>query len=367
MTSRRWVAIVAGVAAVLIAAVPALADPRLDAKRAEAEQVLEQIRQIDSDLSRAIDAYNGANLALDRIRHELQVNRFELGVARRNLRLAQRRLGARLRDLYVAGPESSTLEIILGATNLDDLLNRIDAVNRVSDQDTVVLRQVRIFRRTVERQGVLLKRARRAQEKVVAERAALKASIEGKLAERQRLLGTIKDEIGRLEAEERARQARLAAQVRARLAAQQEAQRAELADTVLGLGATSPEGVTVAPPPRYGGAVGIAMQYLGIPYRWGGASPETGFDCSGFVMYVYAQLGVSLPHQAASQFGYGVPVSRDQLAPGDLVFFDGLGHNGIYIGNGLFIHSPHTGDVVKISSLSDSWYAARWIGAKRIL
>ena len=68
-------------------------------------------------------------------------------------------------------------------------------------------------------------------------------------------------------------------------------------------------------------------------------------------MYVYAQIGVSLPHHAADQYGYGVPVSRDQLEPGDLVFFDGLGHVGIYIGGGQFIHSPHTGDVVKISSL----------------
>ena len=84
-------------------------------------------------------------------------------------------------------------------------------------------------------------------------------------------------------------------------------------------------------------------------------------------MYVYAQVGVSLPHHAASQYNYGVPVSYDQLAPGDLVFFNGLGHMGIYIGGGQFIHAPHTGDVVKISSLSDSWYAATYVGARRIL
>jgi cell wall-associated NlpC family hydrolase len=83
-------------------------------------------------------------------------------------------------------------------------------------------------------------------------------------------------------------------------------------------------------------------------------------------MYVYVQLGVSLPHYAASQYNYGVPVSRDQLEPGDLVFFDGLGHNGIFIGNGQFIHAPHTGDVVKISSLSDPWYGENWVGARRL-
>ena len=119
------------------------------------------------------------------------------------------------------------------------------------------------------------------------------------------------------------------------------------------------------PDARYGGVVGIAMQYLGIPYVYGGASPS-GFDCSGLIMYVFAQVGVSLPHHAASQYGMGTAVSRDQLQAGDLVFFNGLGHAGIYIGGDQFIHSPHTGDVVKISSLSDSWYAATYVGARRI-
>ena len=83
-------------------------------------------------------------------------------------------------------------------------------------------------------------------------------------------------------------------------------------------------------------------------------------------MYVYGQMGVSLPHHAASQYGSGSPVSRDALEAGDLVFFNGLGHAGIYIGGDQFIHAPHTGDVVKISSLSDSWYAATYVGARRI-
>ena len=107
------------------------------------------------------------------------------------------------------------------------------------------------------------------------------------------------------------------------------------------------------------------MQFLGVPYVWGGASPS-GFDCSGLIMYAYAQIGVSLPHHAASQYGMGSSVSRDALQPGDLVFFNGLSHAGIYIGGGQFIHAPHTGDVVKVSSLSDSWYASTWVGARRL-
>lgn len=112
--------------------------------------------------------------------------------------------------------------------------------------------------------------------------------------------------------------------------------------------------------------VSIAMKYLGVPYRWGGASPATGFDCSGLVMYVFSQVGISLPHFAAAQYGYGAAVPRDQLEPGDLVFFDHLDHVGIYIGNGEFIHAPHTGDVVRISSLGESWFATNYVGARRI-
>jgi cell wall-associated NlpC family hydrolase len=109
-------------------------------------------------------------------------------------------------------------------------------------------------------------------------------------------------------------------------------------------------------------AAQIAMHYLGVRYVWGGATPA-GFDCSGLVMYVFAQLGVALPHYAAAQYGFGTPVPRDQLQPGDLVFFDGLNHVGIYVGGGDMIHAPHTGDVVKISPLADG---GSYVGARRI-
>jgi peptidoglycan DL-endopeptidase CwlO len=111
--------------------------------------------------------------------------------------------------------------------------------------------------------------------------------------------------------------------------------------------------------------VAIALRYLGVPYRWSGASPS-GFDCSGFVMYVFSKVGLSLPHNAAMQYRLGRPISRQRLAPGDVVFFNGLSHAGIYIGRGRFVHSPHSGDVVKISRLSESWYGSTYLGARRI-
>jgi cell wall-associated NlpC family hydrolase len=110
--------------------------------------------------------------------------------------------------------------------------------------------------------------------------------------------------------------------------------------------------------------VSIALRYLGIPYRWAGASPS-GFDCSGFVMYVYGRVGVALPHNGAMLWNQGRFVARNRLAPGDVVFFNGLGHVGIYMGRGRFVHSPHSGDVVKISRLSEGSYRSSYVGARR--
>jgi cell wall-associated NlpC family hydrolase len=121
--------------------------------------------------------------------------------------------------------------------------------------------------------------------------------------------------------------------------------------------------------PRGSRAVAIAERYLGVPYLWGGADPLTGFDCSGLAMYVYAQLGVSLTHYTGAQWYEGTRVPPSQLEPGDLVFFEpssrGPQHEGIYIGNGQFIQAPHTGDVVKISSLDQPSYRFGYVGAVR--
>ena len=116
-------------------------------------------------------------------------------------------------------------------------------------------------------------------------------------------------------------------------------------------------------------AVSIAERFLGVPYVWAGASPS-GFDCSGLTMYVYGLLGIRLSHFTGSQIYEGRPVPPSQLMPGDLVFFhaDSNGvphHEGMYIGNGQFIHAPHTGDVVKISSLYETGYALSFVGAVR--
>ena len=360
----------------MVTAASISAPQAIQSKQAEAQRVLGEIQQIDSHLGHVVDQYNAATDRLSQLQQQLDTAKRRLGIAKSSNAVAQKTLQQRVVALYENGGDSNVLEVILGASSLDDLLNRVDAAKRVSGQDAKILTQIEAARTELAKEESTIEKSLAEQKRVVAERAAVRAQIESQLGERKRLYDSIKSQIVQLQAQERARQKQLIAEAERRLAAASAA-----AATQAITGTTSvvqptpvqpaptvsptPSVIPAAPAATYGGVVGIAMQYLGTPYVWAGASPG-GFDCSGFVMYVYGQVGVSLPHNAAAQYGYGSPVSRDQLAPGDLVFFDGLGHVGIYIGGGQFIHSPHTGDVVKISSLSDSWYAATYVGARRI-
>lgn len=327
-------------------------------RREQAQEVLAQIRAIDSELSQAVERYNQANERLAAIESELETTRRHLGVARQANRVAEENLEERVVALYQGG-QDSLLEVLFGSATLDELLDRIDASERVSSQDRRIVDEVSQTRASYRAAVEKLEQASAEQERVVAQRHDQREEIEAKLDARQELYESIRGEIERLQAAEERRQARLAAAAEQRLEAQAEQQQSATASVDEGA-------IAAAPSSPYGGVAGIALGYLGVPYVWGGASPS-GFDCSGFVMYVYAQVGVSLPHSTYAQWELGVPVSAAALQPGDIVFFDGLGHDGIYIGGGQFVHAPHTGDVVKISNLGDSWYAATYVGARRIL
>ena len=116
-------------------------------------------------------------------------------------------------------------------------------------------------------------------------------------------------------------------------------------------------------------AVAVAEHYLGVRYLWGGSNPQSGFDCSGFVKFVYAQLGLTLAHYAATQYVTTPHIDPSELEAGDLVFFepraDGPGHVGIYIGEGQLIEAPHTGDVVKLAALAELGATLGFVGATR--
>jgi cell wall-associated NlpC family hydrolase len=133
-------------------------------------------------------------------------------------------------------------------------------------------------------------------------------------------------------------------------------------------------GLPTLPPPSSGldaySLVGTALGYRGTPYKFGGSNPATGFDCSGFTQYIFGQYGVDLPREVADQFHVGAPVARQNLQPGDLVFFStdapGASHVAIAIGAGQFVHAPSTRGVVRVENLNSSYWRRRFVGGRRV-
>ena len=335
--------------------------------------MLAQIHESDIQLEKAIESYNYANVQLDQIDADLNSNARHLVVAQKSLNSAQSHIAERLRALYINGDGGGAVEILLGAENLDDLLGRLDMVQRVGDQDAKVLGDVRAFRKEVKERRQRLKTARadqaqdrgRPREPEAVDRGPARPAPADARRDPERdqaAAGRGSAPAGTASRPGRSQARRAAARRLDGSHGSGRAQRRQLHRRRSTDASPVDALIPAAPPAQYGGVVGLAMAELGKPYVWGAASPSC-FDCSGLVSYVYAQVGVSLPHNAAAQYGYGTPVSYGDLQAGDLVFFSGLGHVGIYIGGGQFIHAPHTGDVVKISSLSTH---GGYVGARRL-
>jgi cell wall-associated NlpC family hydrolase len=259
----------------------------------------------------------------------------------------QASLNARAGSIYRTG-RLSFLEVLLGARDFEQFAATWDVLRSINERDAesiTALSEARAEARAAEEQ---LATQEAEAKKVVEQMAANKASIESQLAERKRMLSGLEAEIARIEAAERAR-----AEAAARAAV---VSRSSVSAFV--------PSQSFPPPTRAARSevVAIAKRYLGAPYRWGASGPNS-FDCSGFTMFVYSQVGVSLPHSSRAQYGSGEKVPRSALQPGDLVFFGSpIHHVGIYVGGGQYIHSPRTGDVVRIASLSSR---TNYVGATR--
>ncbi len=315
----------------LTAAVPAWGAP-IDDRRADAVRIKAQIDSLDEQLEIAAEDYNEARGRYNEV--SARVAEAEMRLAELTARQVELEtsLSTRVTGMYRQGPLGA-LEMLLGAASFQEFASTWDLLQDLNETDAGRVAQLKVTRveiETVRSELVTQQTAARAEADVMRQR---ESEVRVQLAERQRLLSGVEAEIAALE-----RDAREADRRRAAAAA-----------------AAARVTADYAPPtnaPR-SEVVKIALSKLGSPYRWAASGPDA-FDCSGFTMWVYARVGVSLPHSSRAQIGYGQRVSKADLKPGDLVFFgrSTIHHVGIYIGGGDYVHSPNTGDVVKVSSLS---------------
>ncbi len=359
---RKVIALLAVVGVACVAALPVAAAPNDDIadRRAQAVAARAEMARLGEELQPAIERYNKAVLDLQEVNQDVAFNKKMIAVTENNLKVSQAELEAKLQQSYRMG-EPDLLASLLGQESLSDILAVSELFERSQQQAADLIGGLAQDKRTLKRQRHDLAVAQDRAATLRQQRANERSTITAGIAQSQSLALGLEDEIAVLVQEEAARQAVLRQEAIAALAAAQGAA-ANAADNEVALGgsvdtSTSTDtSAAIQLPPTDGSigaqAVSISMQYLGIPYVWGGAS-TSGFDCSGLTMYVYAQVGVGLSHYTGSQWNEGARVPYDQLIPGDLVFFrPDLGHMGMYIGGGQYINAPQTGDVVKISSMA---------------
>lgn len=319
-------------AALLVNAAPAAGVPQN--KIAQARAVKAEIDALDERVEIASERYNEA-----RSRHRILTAQRKKAASKhakikKRMGVVQEHLNTRASSMYRSGP-MGFVDVLLGAESFEEFSTTWELLRELNANDADAIAELRTLRKEAkdaERELAAKEKAAGKQARVMASN---KRSIESKLADRTRKLRGLEAEIRAIEAQE-------------------ERARAASASSFTNVSDRSFPPPTRAPRSE---VVNIARRYLGAPYRWAASGPNS-FDCSGFTMFVYRQVGVRLPHSSRAQIGYGERVSRSDLQAGDLVFFGSpIHHVGIYVGGGMYIHAPRTGDVVKISSMNRGGYA----------
>jgi cell wall-associated NlpC family hydrolase len=343
-TRRALAALIAGSVLAVGIGVPtqAVADPAsVAAKKREVRELKAKLDAIGARVGVAAERYNGARWRLSVIKERLVKNQKALERAISDLNASQRILGDRIDALY-RRPDPSLVEVLVSSGSITDAMSELEGIERAGTEDAQVVGKVRRFRDRTIKVRVELAKDRESAKVEVRKAEAEKARVEAILAQRQQLLQSARADLRQAIADERARRA---------------AQARSLASSgYTPFNGPLPDGAGNAEAAR------IALSFQGVPYVWGGESPS-GFDCSGLATYAYRQIGKSVPHYTYAIWGQFPQVPYDQLQPGDMVFFSGLGHMGIYIGGGNMVHAPQTGDVVRVTSMASR--SGNYVGAVR--
>lgn len=306
----------------------------------------DRVDALNMELERLVEDYNQARLRLQEVQERLRSVQLDATRAQAAADRAVLNLNRNASRAYQG--IGSQVEALFDATSLSDFSDRLEFIGNLAQADSDLAAEAELAKQEARWTAEELHAAIAEREEVLDDLEAKRDQIEARVEEARRLY----EELDRKYHE---------ALAAARAAAAAEAAAASQAST------TSPVPSSSIPAPPAPNAnvqavLDAAYSVIGTPYQWGGSSPETGFDCSGFTAWAWSHAGVYLPHSSAAQYSSLPHVAKEDLQPGDLVFFySPISHVGMYVGGGQMIHSPHTGSTVHVSAI----YWDSFVGAAR--
>lgn len=318
----------------------ALALPPLPVRAATQGQVQAQIDKLAAEISVLDEKYNLAAIHLQKVQSQIKDSETASLRARQERAALQKVASAQAAAVYRAGAPSM-LAAFLSSSSLDEFNKRMELLSQVSDWQSSVLTSLQIADERAKLATADLSREQAQAKAINDDLRQQRSDLESRLAGQQRLLAQLTAEAkaaAAREAEARAAAARATLASKAAQAARPAAAPAGPSPLLSALPASD----------LASGALQAAMAQIGKPYVWAGSGPAN-YDCSGLTMYAWRSAGVILPHSAAAQYAVSRHVDRDQLQPGDLVFFgDPIHHEGMYVGNGMMVHAPESGETVGV-------------------
>ena len=402
---KRIIAAALAATLVITSAMPAFATPnqevienqkKYDELTQKIEDINDQIYALNGEIEPLVQTIESNNTQMEQIKVEVENTQKEIETAKEEIAKTEEVLGKRVRELYKSGGQSSYIMLLFSAESFNDLISKIESTSRLVSIDKKIVKELEDKQESLNNKITSLDEKNNELTKINEETKKSLSELETKKAEQETLVVQVQAEQEEFEREFLSVSERTLVQaqysvienssssiddlnsainqlrsirdsqlksdiVKEEVNAKIEAAKDRVAQLQAAIDAAN-----AASKPNRGDStvsatgnaiVDYAYKFLGIPYLWGGTTPD-GFDCSGFTQYVFKNAaGVSLPRTTYDQINVGVAVSYNDLQPGDLVF-PHTGHVGIYVGGGQMIHAPSTGDVIKVSSVY-KFYTAR--------
>lgn len=333
-----------------VSAAPTSNSTSLKQVKDQREQLEIKLEKLDNQIIDVTKQIDNNKDNIEKTGKDIKQTQGDLEKSEKNIKGQQDLFNKRMRAMYINGVDSY-LDVVFQADGLNDFISRVDTVKKIAGFDKKVISDLTDKKDTVSKKKQDLGNKNNQLLALKSDNEKKLAKLNSDKADQTKLIASLKDKEKLLAVAD-------TAATKLVTSAENKVQQIKAAAPRISRG-TSSVSVSAA---SSDSIVAYASNFLGTPYAWGGNGPST-FDCSGFTCYVYSHFGVKLPRTSQEQQDVGTEVSRDQLQPGDLVFFGSPAHHvGMYVGNGCYIHAPRTGDVVKISPLDRSDYS----GARRV-